>query len=223
MIEIKRLTHSSVLIRSGDMKIYIDPYMPDTPTEKVKKIYRDLEKGDVILITHPHHDHCDPETFEDMLKEESKIIASVACEDKIEHDFIGLEIGDDLTIDGIEIKSTHAYNVKRKRDSGEPFHPKGEGMGYLITIDDYTIYHPGDTEKIPEMEELKGIDLAFLPIDGTYTMNIDEAVRAAKTIESNIVIPFHEREADPEEFKKRLGSEDEIIVKLLQEGESLQI
>lgn len=223
MNEIKRLAHSSVLIRSGEKNIYIDPYQPDSLTGDLKKFYEEPEKADILLITHPHHDHCDPKTFEKMLSEETKLLASADCAEKIDHGFTSLKPGDRTTIDGIDIEATHAYNIKRKRDSGEPFHPKGEGLGYIITLDGKTVYHPGDTENIPEMEDIEGVDIAFLPIDGTYTMNIDEAVEAAKTIGPNTVIPFHERDKDPEKFKKKLESESDIEVKTVSEGEKLQL
>ncbi|MFP4002065.1 MAG: MBL fold metallo-hydrolase [Thermoplasmata archaeon] len=223
MSEIKRLAHSAVLIKADGKHIYIDPYSPDSLSEEIEEFYQSPYKADILLITHPHHDHCDPETFEKLLDEKSEIIASEQCGEKIDQEFTTLQPGEEVTMDGVNIKATHAYNVKRKRDSGDPFHPKGEGRGYLITIDGNTIYHPGDTEHIPEMEDLEEIDIAFLPIDGTYTMDIEEAVEAAKTIGSPTVIPFHERDADPERFKRKLESESEIEVIILGEGEKLNI
>ncbi|MEF8875032.1 MAG: MBL fold metallo-hydrolase [Candidatus Thermoplasmatota archaeon] len=223
MDEIKRLAHSSVLIRAGEKNIYIDPYRLDSLTGDLKRFYEEPEKADILLITHPHHDHCDTETFEKMLSERTSVIASENCAEKIAHDFTSLQPGERTTIDSIDIRAKHAYNLKRKRDSGEPFHPKGKGVGYLITVDEKTIYHPGDTEKIPEMEGIEEVDVAFLPIDGTYTMDIDEAVDAAKTIRPDMVIPFHEREADPEKFKRKLENESEIEIKILDNGEVLQV
>ncbi len=220
MGEIRRLAHSSVLFKADGKNIYIDPYRPDELSEEVKDFYESPVKADLLLITHPHHDHCDPTTFQDMLTEKTKIVAPDSCEEKIEENLTSIRPVENLTFDGIKIEATHAYNLKRKRDSGEPFHPKGEGVGYLITNEGKTIYHPGDTEKIPEMENIEGVDIAFLPIDGTYTMDIDEAVEAAKLIEPEMVIPFHERDADPGEFKRKLESESEIKVKVLSEGEA---
>ncbi|MFW5952813.1 MAG: MBL fold metallo-hydrolase [Candidatus Natronoplasma sp.] len=223
MTEIKRLAHSSVLLKSDEKNIYIDPYRPDSLGSDLKKFYDKPEEADLLLITHPHHDHCDPETFEKMLSEKTTVIAPEGCAEKIDHDFTSLQSGDSSTFDGIDIEAMHAYNLKRKRDSGNPFHPKGEGVGYLITIDGKTIYHPGDTENIPEMQDIEGVNIAFLPIDGTYTMDIDEAVDAAKAIGPNIVIPFHERDADPEKFKRKLESDSDIKVEILDEGGILQI
>ncbi len=223
MGEIRRLAHSSVLLKADGNNIYIDPYRPDELSEEVKEFYENPVEADLLLITHPHHDHCDPTTFQEILTEQAEIVAPASCEEKIEENFTNLQPGENSTFDGIEIEATHAYNLKKKRDSGEPFHPKGEGVGYLITMDGKTIYHPGDTENIPEMKHIENVDIAFLPIDGTYTMDIDEAVDAAKLIGPEFVIPFHERDADPEKFKRKLESESEIRVKVLNEGEALAV
>lgn len=219
MSEIRRLAHSSVLLKGDEKNIYIDPYRPDSLSEKISKLYEEPEKADLLLITHPHHDHCDPTTFQRLLSEKTKIIAPDSCEKKIDDDFISLQPAQTFSYDSVKIEATHAYNMKRKRDSGEPFHPKGEGVGYLVTVHDKTIYHPGDTENIPEMADIENVDIAFLPIDGTYTMDIDEAVEAAIVIGPKQVIPFHERDAEPENFKKRLESKSEIKVNIVKEGE----
>lgn len=223
MIEIRKIAHASVLIKTDNKDIYIDPFCSDSFPEEVKEFYENLEEADLLFLTHGHHDHCDPSAFENMLTEDTVILAPANCRDKINRNFTDIKPGYMRTINGIKIEAVHAYNVKRKRDSGEPFHPKGEGVGYVINVDDKTIYHPGDTENIPEMKDLEGIDVAFLPIDGTYTMDIDEAAEAAKVIRPNIVIPIHERDADPEEFKKKLEAETDIEVKAMNDMDTLKL
>ncbi len=214
MVEIDRIGHSSIKIGTEDKTAYIDPYYSDSMPDEVKESYEKGEKADVLLITHDHHDHCDPSTFQHILDEDTKIVAPEICSDKIESDFITVDPGDSVELDDIDVRAVHAYNRKRKRDSGEPFHPKGEGVGYLITAEGKTIYHPGDTENIPEMVHLDGIHTAFLPIDGTYTMDIEEAIEAAKVIEPDVAVPFHERDADPKEFKDRLEKQTDIKVEV---------
>ncbi|MBS3816939.1 MAG: MBL fold metallo-hydrolase [Candidatus Thermoplasmatota archaeon] len=218
MAEIENIGHSTVMIKTDEKTIYIDPFYADSLPKSVKEFYEEAEKADVLLITHGHHDHCDPSTFKKLLDKNTKIVAPEICSEKIDRDLITVKPGDTVNLNGIEVRAVHAYNRKRKRDSGEPFHPKGEGVGYLIDLDEKTVYHPGDTEKIPEMENFPEIDTAFLPIDGTYTMKIDEAVEAAKIIRPNVVIPFHERDVDPEKFRDELESETKIEVKLSRKG-----
>ncbi len=213
MTEIERIGHSSVSIETDDKNIYIDPFYTESMRNEVKDFYDNAGKADVLLITHEHHDHCHPETYQKLLKDETRIIAPEICSGSIDRNYTQVKLGDTIELNGIKIETVHAYNIKRKRDSGEPFHPKGEGVGYLVTTEDETIYHPGDTEKIPEMEEFGEVTTAFLPIDGTYTMDIDEAVQAAKVIEPEVVIPFHERDVDPKKFKDRLEKETDIEVK----------
>ena len=219
MTEIKRIAHAFIMIKTDDKTIYIDPYFTDSMPEKIKEFYQNPEKADLLLITHEHHDHCDPSTFENMITEDTKIVAPENCRSKINRNFTAVKVGDTTSYEGIRIEVVPAYNIKRKRDSGEPFHPKGEGVGYMITIKDKTIYHPGDTENIPEMKDIDDVDIAFLPIDGTYTMDIDEAVEAAKVIGPNTIIPIHERDANPAEFKDKVENETDTEVLILGEGE----
>ncbi len=223
MVEIRKIAHASVLIKTNDKNIYIDPFCSDSFPDEIKEFYEYLEKADILLLTHGHHDHCDPSSFEGMLIEDSEILAPKSCEGKIEIEYTLIKPGISKIVKGVNIEAVHAYNIKRKRDSGEPFHPKGEGVGYVINIADKRIYHPGDTEKIPEMKDLEDIDVAFLPIDGTYTMDVDEAVEAAKIIEPRIAIPIHERDVDPNEFKDRLESESDIKVKAMNKMETLRL
>ncbi|MGM0510953.1 MAG: MBL fold metallo-hydrolase [Thermoplasmatota archaeon] len=215
MTEIERIAHSSVKIKTEDKNIYIDPFYTDNMPDSINEYYENTEKADILLITHSHHDHCHPETFERLLKDDTRIVAPESCQGSIARNFRQIKPGDTIDIGGIKIKAVHAYNIKRKRDSGEPFHPKGEGVGYLISVKGEIVYHPGDTENIPEMENLGHVDKAFLPIDGHYTMDIDEAVEAAKVINPKKVIPFHERDVDPKDFKRKLESEMDIEVELM--------
>lgn len=108
-----------------------------------------------------------------MLTANTKIIAPELCGKKLGGSFKSIKAGEDLRIDEIRIRAVDAYNIERRRASGKLWHVTGEGVGYLITIDEKTIYHAGDTECIPEMENLGDVHVALLPIDGIYTMNID--------------------------------------------------
>lgn len=211
-IIIKWFGHASFQIKKDGKIIYIDPYEGE---------YQ--EKADIILITHSHYDHCDPSKIEKAKKSTTIIIAPEECSKKINAKAI--RPGELMKINDITIEAVHAYNVKRFRSPGNPFHPKGFGVGYLITIDDKAIYHAGDTDFIPEMKDLKGrnILLALLPSGGTYTMDNSEAAEAVIAINPKIVIPMHRWDTNPEEFKKRVEASSNIKVILLKPGESYEI
>jgi len=205
-IIVKWLGHASFQIKTDNKIIYIDPYEGEYE-----------EKADIVLVTHSHYDHCDTSKIKKIIKKETVIIAPEECARKINAKSI--KPGEKITINGITIQAVHAYNIRRFRSPGVPFHPKGFGVGYLITIGDKTIYHAGDTDFIPEMKELKNITLALLPSGGTYTMDNPEAAEATITINPKIVIPMHRWDTNPEEFKKKVEEKSSIKVVILNPGE----
>jgi L-ascorbate metabolism protein UlaG (beta-lactamase superfamily) len=156
------LGHSSFRIHAADKVIYIDPFWGDDYAEP----------ADFILVTHDHQDH----------NQVDKVEENVTCR--------AIEGEVDETIDGIQFKSVPAYNVTRFRSPGKPFHPKGFGCGYLITAEGKTVYHAGDTDRIPEMSGLRP-DVALLPVGGTFTMDLEEAKLAAKDIGAKRTVPMH--------------------------------
>ena len=107
-----------------------------------------------------------------------------------------LKNGDVRTVDGLKIEAVPAYNLVNKRPDGKPFHPKGEGNGYVLTFGDKTVYVAGDTEDIPEMTQLKDIDVAFLPMNLPYTMTPEMAAAAARASMPKVVYPYHFGETD---------------------------
>ncbi|GAG18427.1 unnamed protein product, partial [marine sediment metagenome] len=180
VISVKWLGHASFKIKGKNKTIYIDPYMGDYD-----------EKADLILITHSHYDHCDPIKVKTTLKNEGLVIAPTDCNRKITGKIKSLSLGEQILIEKIEIKAVKAYNYKRFKVPGKPFHPKDLGVGYLIKLNGKIIYHAGDTDFIPEMKELKNIYLALIPSGGTYTMDNVEAAEATLRINPKIVIPMH--------------------------------
>jgi L-ascorbate metabolism protein UlaG (beta-lactamase superfamily) len=122
--------------------------------------------------------------------------------------------GDVKIIKGLEIKAVVAYNIIHKRDSGQPFHPKGDGNGYIITFGDRNVYVAGDTENIPEMKKLKGIDIAFLPMNLPYTMTPEMFADAANAFKPKILYPYHYGETDTSKILELLKDTKEIEVRI---------
>src|SRR4030066_491004 len=201
-VEIKWLGHSGFLIKNHKI-VYIDPY----------KIKENSEKADIILITHSHYDHCSIADIKNIIKEGTKILLTADCQSKMTRfdipiDMQIVEPNQELSFGEIKIAVLPAYNLDKS------FHPQEEGwVGYLIKMNDVLIYHAGDTDLIPEMQKLTGHNqpdkkfIALLPIGGKFTMNVEEAVEAAKLIKPMMAVPIHygsiigSRE-DAEEFVK---------------------
>ncbi|MHA2351337.1 MAG: MBL fold metallo-hydrolase [Candidatus Thorarchaeota archaeon] len=116
-----------------------------------------------------------------------------------------------------------APEKKRFRSPGNPYHPKGYGVGYVLTVENKTIYFAGDTDVIPEMEELGQVDVALLPCGDTYTMDNADAGEAIKIINPKTVIPMHTWDKSVDEFKKIVESETDTKFVFLKEGEELTI
>ncbi|MEM1578284.1 MAG: MBL fold metallo-hydrolase [Archaeoglobaceae archaeon] len=188
-VEITYLKHAGFKIK-GSKVVYIDPYDISTT----------LEKADLILVTHDHFDHFDIKAIKRLSKSDTVIVHPKGC--VIEgFESCSLAEGETRVVKDVEIKTVPAYNVNK------PFHKKG-GVGYIVNIDGIKIYHAGDTDRIPEMKNVE-VDVALLPIGGTYTMDVKEAVEAAWDIKAKIYIPMHygaipNTKANPEDFRLRV-------------------
>ncbi|MBE0519485.1 MBL fold metallo-hydrolase [Candidatus Bathyarchaeota archaeon] len=212
-VSIKWLAHAAFQIKTEGKIIYVD----------LEKYGEASEKADLILVTHSHTDHCDPSKIEKVRKPDTVIIAPEDCVSKIGGNVKTLEPGEETTIDNIRVRAVEAYNYKRFRSPDNPYHPKGCGVGYLITAEGKTIYHAGDTDFIPEMRQLGPVDVALLPSGGTYTMDNPEAAEAAIAIKPKVVIPMHRWDTDPEGFKKKVEAESNVKAMILREGEKFQV
>ena len=185
-VEIKWLGHSGFLIKNSKI-IYIDPY----------NIKDNSEKADLILITHSHYDHCSVADINKIIKEGTKIVITADCQSKIARFNIPIEMciiepGQELIYKGIKIFTLPSYNIDK------PFHSKEEfWVGYIIKMNQFLIYHAGDTDVIPEMQKLTGYKqqgsnfVAFLPVGGRFTMTAEEAAKAASIIKPSLAIPMH--------------------------------
>jgi L-ascorbate metabolism protein UlaG (beta-lactamase superfamily) len=219
-ILIKWLAQSGFQIKTAEKIVYIDLVYYKKYKEKIGEL---SEKADVILVTHAHGDHCQPKTLEKVIKKDTVVIAPKKCAKKIGRDIKMLNPGEEAVFDDITIKAVNAYNDKRFKASGKPWHPQGYGVGYLITLEGKTIYHAGDTDFIPEMRTLGQVDVALLPTGDKYTMDNAEAAQAALAINPEIVMSMHRWDTDPEEFREKVKAHSKIEVVILHEGETYEI
>ncbi|MBU1252470.1 MAG: MBL fold metallo-hydrolase [Nanoarchaeota archaeon] len=185
-IELKWLGHSGFLIKRGKV-IYIDPY----------NIKDGMEKADIILITHSHHDHCSYLDMKKIVKNGTRIVASADCQSKVTRFEVPIKIeliepGRELDLGEIKVYAFPAYNIDKS------FHPQDESwMGYVVKVGETVIYHSGDTDLIPEMQKLTGYKqsgkefIALLPVGGRFTMTAEEAAEAARLIKPTLAIPMH--------------------------------
>lgn len=199
-VEITHLKHAGFKIRNANLVIYFDPF----------KIIN--EKADLIFISHDHFDHFDPETIATLSTASTKILGPKILNTKVKANFIPLLPGQSVTEDGVKIETIPAYNLERDH------HPKGNGyLGYVITLNDLRLYHAGDTDKTPEMENLNKIDVAMLPIGGVFAMDEIEAAEAVKTFRPKTAIPMHYADeiipsGDGEKFKRLVGESSRVEI-----------
>jgi L-ascorbate metabolism protein UlaG (beta-lactamase superfamily) len=211
-LSIKWLGHASFQIEAGGKIIYIDPYEGEYE-----------EKADIILVTHSHDDHCNLSKIKKVRRDDTVIIAPRECASKIGGNVETLKPEKEKAVGGVIIKAVEAYNYKRFRSPGNPFHPKGFGVGYLLKAEGQTIYHAGDTDFIPEMRQLGRVDVALLPSGGTYTMDNVEAAEAAIIINPKIAVPMHRWDTNSKEFKDKVEANSEVKVVILEKGEEYQL
>ena len=197
-IKLYWLGHASFKLDADGKLIYFDPW-------KVKK-----DKANLILITHSHFDHLSLEDVRKIQTKETTIVATKDSASKLSGDVRIISAGDRVEIEGLRIEVIPAYNI------GKNYHPKTSGwVGYVVTVDGTRIYHAGDTDAVEEMRKLK-VDIALLPVGGTYTMTGDEAAGIANEFKPKISIPMHwgsivGSEADAHRFRDLFEGETVIL------------
>lgn len=200
------LGHGSLMLTYDSTVIHVDPY------SKVAN-YSALPDADLVLITHHHQDHLDTAALNQVLKQGTVIIGSQTVAGSVKGAIV-MKNGDNKIIKGVEINAVPAYNIVHKRDDGQPFHPKGEGNGYIITIKGKKIYIAGDTENIPEMKKFKGIDITFLPVNLPYTMTPEMAADAARAVRPKILYPYHYGDTEISRLTELLKNDKDIEVRV---------
>ncbi len=196
------LGHDAFKIKYKDKVIYIDPY----------EIKEGKEKADIILLTHPHFDHTSQEDLNKIIKDNTILVGVYESLSTLGGQKRVVKVGDIINIDDIEIEMVPAYNIDKK------FHPKANGwLGFILNVGGVKIYHAGDTDRIPEMKNFK-VNIALVPVSGTYVMTVEEAVLAVLDIMPDIAIPMHYgsivgSEEDALKFKKALEGKVRIVIK----------
>ncbi len=205
-LEITFIGHGTLMFTFQGRVIHVDPVGQYAD-------YGKLPKANLILITHEHKDHLDPKTVEMLRKPDTKIILTQAGADQAPGGMV-MKNGEVKTVAGLSIEAVPAYNLVHKRESGEPFHPKGKDNGYIITFGGKRVYVAGDTENTPEMKALKGIDIAFLPMNLPYTMTPEMVADAARAFQPKILYPYHFGKTDTAKLLDLLKDRPEIQVRI---------
>lgn len=198
--------HGTLMFQHGGKVIHVDPVGREGD-------YSALPDADLILVTHEHGDHLDPEAIAKITREGTEIIVSSSCRDKIERALV-MQNGETLTAMGMTIEAVPAYNLVHMRAQGQPYHPRGNGNGYVLTFGDTRVYVAGDTENTPEMKALEDVDVAFLPMNLPYTMSPEMVADAARALRPLILYPYHFGDTDTGELVALLAEEDDIQVRV---------
>lgn len=205
-LEITFIGHGSLLLSFNGKTIQVDPFSR-------KADYSQFPKADLILLTHHHKDHLDPTALEKVRTNQTIVILTEICAKDVAGGTMMMN-GDELSTMGIRIRAVPAYNLVHRRENGEFFHPVGEGNGYVLTFADKNIYIAGDTENIPEMAALKGIDVAFLPMNLPYTMTPEMVADVALAFRPTMLYPYHYGETDTGKLVELLKDEKGIEVRI---------
>ena len=195
------IKHGSLRMQVGDKWIYVDPV---TTAVKPETDYSTLPKADYILVTHEHFDHLDSVAINQLSKESTVLITNARC-----HEMLGgkgevMANGDSRAlVEGWTIDAVPAYNISPEK---QKFHPKGRDNGFVLTVEGMRIYIAGDTEDIPEMVDIKDIDVAFLPCNLPFTMTPEQCARVAQVIKPTVLFPYHYGETDIQQVVQLLDS-----------------
>jgi L-ascorbate metabolism protein UlaG (beta-lactamase superfamily) len=179
------LGHSGFRVAAGRTTIYLDPY----------RVREGAPPADLILVTHGHYDHFSPRDIEALSHKRTWLIAPAAVAERVGGRVLSIAPGEVIEPEfahGVSVRAVAAYNTSKRDADGKPFHAREAGwVGYDLNVRGERLYHAGDTDVIPEMDQVSGVDVALLPVSGTYVMTAEEAAEAARRIQPRVAVPMH--------------------------------
>jgi L-ascorbate metabolism protein UlaG (beta-lactamase superfamily) len=207
-VEITWLGHASFRLAAEGRVVYVDPWkLNDSPHD-----------ADLVFVSHSHYDHCSPDDVRAVAKDDTTILAPADAAASL-CPARAVAPGETIQLGELTVETVPAYNV------GKKFHPKRQNWcGAVFTLGGVRIYYAGDTDRIDEMDDLKNVDVALLPVGGTYTLNADEAAEVCKAMSPRRAIPYHWGDivgsrADAQAFADAAGVE----VSILQPGDTITV
>jgi L-ascorbate metabolism protein UlaG (beta-lactamase superfamily) len=169
---------AAVRWHDGERTVYIDPWGTGD----------DAPPADLILITHAHFDHFQPDEIERLRTTQTKLVAPPDVAAELSGDVTPVRPGQALEVAGVRVTAVPAYNT---REEALEFHPKAKGwVGYVLELGGVTYYHAGDTDHAPELDDVRA-DVTFLPIGGHFTMDWKAAAGLAQAISPSVAVPIH--------------------------------
>jgi len=208
-ITVNPISHASFVMTVPGMVIYNDPVGGAAA-------YEGYPAPDLILITHEHPDHYDPDTLKGLMQEGTRLITNPAVLNMLPEDLkaqaSAIGNGESTTVGDLKIDAIPAYNTTEERLK---YHPKGRDNGYVLTIDGRRVYIAGDTEDIPEMRALEDIYIAFVPMNLPFTMDVEQAASAVAEFAPRYVYPYHYKGSDPQAFADKVAAshaETEVVL-----------
>lgn len=205
-LRITFIGHGTLMFTFGDKVIHVDPWSRAAD-------YSSLPKADLILVTHEHGDHLDAAAIDLIRQDDTRIVLTETCAERLEAGIV-MRNGDSRTVAEVGIEAVPAYNIVNFRESGDPYHPKGTGNGYVLTFGDTRVYVAGDTENTPEMKSLRDIDVAFLPMNLPYTMSPEMVADAAEAFRPRILYPYHYGDTDVSALVDLLADVPDVEVRI---------
>ncbi len=205
------LGHSGFRLGVGRASVYIDPY----------RVPEGAPPADLILITHGHYDHFSPQDVERLSTRDTWLVGPAAVAERVSGQVHSIAPGEQMEgepVRGLHVGAVAAYNTSKRDADGRPFHPReAGGVGFELNVRGERLYHSGDTDVIPEMDGVTGVDVALLPVSGVYVMTAEEAAEAARRIQPRVAVPMHwgahlGTERDARTFAERAQANVEVRI-----------